>query len=136
MRLRKERKLDSGSSNIQGRVRGKFVRLDQSDPQWLGYFSLPKEQLMKYMKEERKANPNPFRHTIDLYRHIKGGKKDLQAHAIEIHPVLDDIKAESQYTKGQSNLAIDFQKGITAIEQLNLKSSPPSQQRFLQKVCT
>ena len=78
---------------------------------------------MKHMKEERKVNPNPFKHTVDLYRKNRAEKKEPQDHAFEAHPGIEDVKAESQYTKGQSTLAIDFQRGVTAVEQLNLKGS-------------
>lgn len=121
MKVRRTRKIDSGSSNLAGRARGKFIHLDQKDPDWLRYFSLPKDKLMEHMSLERRVNPNPFLSTIELYKSQKRNKPTRDEDLAQPKSEMEDIRSENGYTKGQSNLSIDFQKGATAIERLNMK---------------
>lgn len=98
----------------------------KTDPDWLYYFSLPKNLQRQLFSTAEKIIGDPFESTLLLYG--KSNKESLggTAHNYVLQAKSDQDLANKNYQLGQSNLAIDYQTGITAIEHCNIRSNPPN----------
>lgn len=136
MKARKGRKVESGTSNLPGVIKGKVVYPNPKHPDWLSYFALPKEHQIRLLQTEDKINPDPFIPIRELF--IKKGQEARLAQAesgsvLSSHPVIEDIRDEKKYTIGQSSQTIDYQSGLELIHQYNRRSSLLFPRYVLQK---
>jgi hypothetical protein len=120
MKLRKERKVENGGSNLPGRFKRKVVQPDTKLAENLDYFSMPEEEQYALLGSQDRYNPDPYAATEALYLTASKKRKNKDGHLIEVKTAVRDIVDESNYVKGQSSLAVDYQKGINLIEKLNI----------------
>lgn len=98
------------------------MHVAKSDPDWLYFFSLPKHVQKQLFSTEEKIVNDPYESTLMLYgknhKESLGGTEDNYV----LEAKKEDGTASKNYQFGQSSLAIDYQTGITAIEQFNIRS--------------